>query len=132
MKYNELMIGDFVLIDGIERRIEVITKKKIGFHYGPNECNMHYRHLCDVFPVPLGPDTFESLYKGCSPIVYEWDDESECKHTYILRLKGTSFYIMWLHQLQQILRLYSNYDSYEIEKSSVGIKIKVSNYGKEI
>ena len=50
---HELMIGDFVLIDGIPRKVEAITKKKIGYHRKEKEPRLYYARLHDVEPLPL-------------------------------------------------------------------------------
>lgn len=36
MKAKELMIGDFVFVEGVVRKVEQITKKKIGYHHHPH------------------------------------------------------------------------------------------------
>ena len=53
IKYSELMIGDWVLIDGTPRKVEAITKKKIGYHRKENEPRLYYAMLRDVEPIPL-------------------------------------------------------------------------------
>ena len=49
----QLMIGDWVLIDGTPRKVEAITKKKIGYHRKENEPMLYYARLRDVEPIPL-------------------------------------------------------------------------------
>ena len=49
----QLMIGDWVLIDGTPRKVEAITKKKIGYHRKENEPRLYYARLHDVEPIPL-------------------------------------------------------------------------------
>ena len=51
--YSELMIGDWIQIDGIPRQVQAITKKKVGYHITPNECRMHYARLseCEYLPI---------------------------------------------------------------------------------
>lgn len=53
IKYSELMIGDWVLVDGTPRKVEAITKKKIGYHRKENEPRLYYARLHDVEPIPL-------------------------------------------------------------------------------
>ena len=53
IKATELQIGDFVLIDGTPRKVEAITKKKIGYHRKENEPRLYYARLHDVEPIPL-------------------------------------------------------------------------------
>ena len=49
----QLMIGDWVLVDGTPRKVETITKKKIGYHRKENEPRLYYAGLHDVEPIPL-------------------------------------------------------------------------------
>ena len=53
IKATELQIGDFVLIDGTPRKVEAITKKKIGYHRKEKEPRLYYARLRDVEPIPL-------------------------------------------------------------------------------
>lgn len=53
----ELMIGDYVLIQGKPRRVESITKKKVGYHVTPND-QLSYARLCEISPIEI---TKESL-----------------------------------------------------------------------
>ena len=50
---DQLMIGDWVLVDGTPRKVEAITKKKIGYHRKENEPRLYYARLHDVEPIPL-------------------------------------------------------------------------------
>ena len=49
----QLMIGDWVLVDGTPRKVEAITKKKIGYHRKENEPRLYYARLHDVEPISL-------------------------------------------------------------------------------
>ena len=53
IKATELQIGDFVLIDGTPRKVEAITKKKIGYHRKEKEPRLYYARLRDVEPIAL-------------------------------------------------------------------------------
>jgi hypothetical protein len=53
IKATELQIGDFVIVDGTPRKVEAITKKKIGYHRKENEPRLYYARLHDVEPIPL-------------------------------------------------------------------------------
>lgn len=53
IKATELQIGDFVLIDGTPRKVEAITKKKIGYHRKEKEPRLYYARLRDVEPISL-------------------------------------------------------------------------------
>lgn len=49
----QLMIGDWVLVDGTPRKVEAITKKKIGYHRKENEPRLYYARLHDIEPIPI-------------------------------------------------------------------------------
>ena len=49
----QLMIGDWVLVDRTPRKVEAITKKKIGYHRKENETRLYYARFHDVEPIPL-------------------------------------------------------------------------------
>ena len=53
IKYSELQIGDFVLVDGTPRKVEAITKKKIGYHRKEKEPRLYYARLRDVEPIEI-------------------------------------------------------------------------------
>ena len=50
------MIGDWILVDGTPRKVEAITKKKIGYHRKENEPRIYYERLRDVEPIELTED----------------------------------------------------------------------------
>lgn len=52
IRYNEIMIGDYVLVKGTPRKVEAITKKKIGYHINPQTDNrMYYARLHEIEPI---------------------------------------------------------------------------------
>lgn len=52
IKATELMIGDWVLVSGTPRRVESITKKKIGYHINPQTDNrLYYARLHEIEPI---------------------------------------------------------------------------------
>lgn len=53
IKAIELQIGDFVLVDGTPRKVEAITKKKIGYHRKEHEPRLYYARLHDVEPIEI-------------------------------------------------------------------------------
>ena len=61
IKATELQIGDFVLVDGTPRKVEAITKKKIGYHRKEKEPRLYYARLRDVEPIEI---TEELLVKS--------------------------------------------------------------------
>lgn len=49
-----LQIGDYVLVSGTPRRVESITKKKIGYHINPQtDKRLYYARLHDVEPIEI-------------------------------------------------------------------------------
>lgn len=52
MKASELQIGDYVLVEGKPRRVEAITKKKIGYHTD-NKYRLHYAKLHQIEPIEI-------------------------------------------------------------------------------
>ena len=80
------MIGDFVLVDGTPRKVQAITKKKIGYHRKENEPRLYYARLRDVEPIELTEDLLckigfwkepknEKIFSCADSIdeVYAWD-----------------------------------------------------------
>jgi hypothetical protein len=54
IRADQLQIGDYVLVSGTPRRVESITKKKIGYHINPQTDNrLHYARLHDVEPIEI-------------------------------------------------------------------------------
>ena len=62
IKYSELMIGDYVLVNGTPRKVEMITKKKIGYHLKENEPRMYYARLRDVEPIEVTRQLLEKVF----------------------------------------------------------------------
>lgn len=76
IKATELQIGDFVLVDGTPRKVEAITKKKIGYHRKENEPRLYYARLHDVEPIEI---TEEFLFNHGFKVnrkykIYEWKE----------------------------------------------------------
>ena len=60
IKATELQIGDYVLVDGKPRRVESITKKKIGYHINPQtDKRLYYARLHDVEPIEITKELLE-------------------------------------------------------------------------
>ena len=54
IRYSELAIGDYILVNGIPRKVEAITKKKIGYHINPQtDKRLYYARLHDVEPIEI-------------------------------------------------------------------------------
>lgn len=52
IRADQLMIGDWVEVDGEPRQVCAITKKKIGYHITPTD-RLHYAKLHDVNPLKI-------------------------------------------------------------------------------
>lgn len=60
IKATELMIGDWVLVSDTPRRVESITKKKIGYHINPQtDKRLYYARLRDVEPIEITEEMLE-------------------------------------------------------------------------
>lgn len=100
MKANELQIDDFIIVDGIVRKVCAITKHKIGYHklelpFG--ECQMSYTRLYEVSPINLTPEILEK--NG-----FEYDDSVNI----VGKMISDSVYekqFKYVHELQRALRL---------------------------
>ena len=110
--YYELAIGDFVLVKGKIRRVEAITKRKIGYHITPTD-QLHYARLCEVFPIDVA--TIEYMdgglkVNGCIEVALIGLLEcaiEDFNHTIKIRNNFGERLILreWhLHLLQHILR----------------------------
>ena len=66
IRYQNLQILDYVLIDGKIRRIEAITKRKVGYHIKPED-QLHYARLQDIFPIKITEELLLKLGFWKSP-----------------------------------------------------------------
>ena len=60
IRYQNLQLLDYVLIDGEIRRVEAPTKRKVGYHIKPED-QLHYARLQDVFPIEIKELRIEGL-----------------------------------------------------------------------
>lgn len=86
IRYENHQIGDWILVDGTPRKVQAITKKKIGYHRKENEPRLYYARLRDVEPIELTEDLLckigfwkepknEKIFSCADSIdeVYAWD-----------------------------------------------------------
>lgn len=60
IKATELQIGDYVLVSGTPRKVESITKKKIGYYINPQtDKRLYYASLHDVEPIEMTKEMLE-------------------------------------------------------------------------
>lgn len=52
IKSNELMIGSWVLVNGVPRQVAYITKKEVGY-YRKGNSRMFYERLDMIEPIPI-------------------------------------------------------------------------------
>lgn len=73
IKATELQIGDYVLVSSTPRRVESITKKKIGYHINPQtDKRLYYARLRDVEPIKVTNSLFEKVFEqGKDPNHFE-------------------------------------------------------------
>ena len=62
IRYEDHMIGDYVSVNGKIRRIEAITKKKIGFHIHEDKKRLYYARLCEASPINVA---YIEMSDGC-------------------------------------------------------------------
>lgn len=55
IRYDEIMIGDYVLVNGTPRKVEAITKEKIGYHTSALKIGLSYSQLCECEHVKITP-----------------------------------------------------------------------------
>ena len=72
IKATELQIGDYLLVSGTPRRVESITKKKIGYHISPQtDKRLYYARLHDVEPIEITKDfLLKNGYRESKPRDY--------------------------------------------------------------
>lgn len=56
IRTEELMIGNWVIVDEVPRQVSSITKKKIGFHTNPDKPRLQYARYFELKPIPLSHD----------------------------------------------------------------------------
>ena len=73
IRADQLQIGDWVLVSGTPRKVEAITKKKIGYHINPQTDNgLHYARLRDVEPIKVTHALLEKVFEqGKDPNHFE-------------------------------------------------------------
>lgn len=71
VRYSDLMLGDYVLVNGIPRKVEAITKKKIGYYTRPQEKRLYYARLRELEPIEV---TRELLGRLSIPVEEPIDD----------------------------------------------------------
>lgn len=60
IRADQLQIGDYVLVSGTPRRVESITKNKIGYHFNPQtDKRLYYARLHDVEPIEITEEMLE-------------------------------------------------------------------------
>lgn len=90
IRADQLQIGDYVLVSGTPRRVESITKKKIGYHINPQtDKRLYYARLHDVEPIKVTNSLFKKVFEqGKDPNHFEFDDGIVCI-TFSLQTEGS-------------------------------------------
>lgn len=115
MKANELMIGDWLWYRGqfndFPFKVELITKRKVGYHSEPCENKMHYLRLHECQPIPLTTDILEENFPDDNDgVVWRkwWKNDKPFYHVECMPLNGTRIIIpfaQYVHQLQHAMNL---------------------------
>lgn len=115
------MIGDFVLIDGTPRKVEAITKKKIGYHREENEPRLYYARLHDVEPIEIKSMAFRDSGFIINSTIHLCCDIRD------LRTEAHNFdkTILFRNKIDESLFLHTNKVHYfQHLLSSLGIKVE--------
>lgn len=117
VKYSELQIGDYVLVSGTPRRVESVTKKKIGYHINPQtDRGLHYARLHDVEPIEVTEELMESqgfikypsvpyhayIQKGTDATIWRYPSYWIVPD---VRIRQMYVRVEFVHQLQQLDRM---------------------------
>ena len=92
IRADQLQIGDYVLVSGTPRRVESITKKKIGYHINTQtDKRLYYARLHDVEPIKVTNSLFEKVFEqGKDPNHFEFDD-GIVRITFSLQTEGSCY-----------------------------------------
>lgn len=116
MVAREIMIGDYVLVSGTPRRVESITKKKIGYHINPQtDKRLHYARLHDVEPILITSDfmhkNFVHVANGLddSVIYTDFNRQLFYKKPFVrIPFHQEMFELKWVHELQRLYSMISD------------------------
>lgn len=123
VRYSDLMLGDYVLVNGIPRKVEAITKKKIGYHIEPQrDKRLYYARFREVKPIEV---TRELLGRLGIPVEEPIDDAQPRFRIEVIDNGGDDiFYIglnydavfgvSYLHDLQHAFRMLGIEKEFEV------------------
>lgn len=123
IRYENHQIGDWVLVDGTPRKVEAITKKKIGYHRKENEPRLYYARLRDVEPIEIKSMAFRDSNEGF--IIN--DTIHLCCDISSLRIEAHGFgkAILFRNEIDESLFLHANkVHSFQHLLSSLGVKVE--------
>lgn len=124
IRYDEIMIGDYVLVKGTPRKVEAITKKKIGYHINPQtDKRLYYARLCECEHIIIDHEwllrhqflrnpsgryiNMEDFFTQIVIMIGNGKMSVKVSACPAMRLKSVAFYIEpILPRLQQILRMH--------------------------
>lgn len=87
IKCSELQIGDYVLVSGTPRRVESITKNKIGYHINPQtDKRLYYARLHDVEPIEITGEMLEKNGFGTKGMTTIYFLEGELPDDFIWKI----------------------------------------------
>lgn len=117
IKSTELMIGDYVLVQGKPRRVESITKKKIGYHVNKHtDGRLHYARLVEIQPIEITEELMESqgfikypsvpyhayIQEGTEATIWRYPSSWIVPD---VRIRQMYVRVEFVHQLQQLDRM---------------------------
>lgn len=121
VRYSDLMLGDYVLVNGIPRRVEAITKKKIGYHIEPQrDKRLYYARFREVKPIEvtrellgrLGIPVEEPIDDAQPRFRIEVIDDGSGDDIFCIGLQNVHeddydvvFDVCYLHQLQRAFKI---------------------------
>lgn len=103
IRADQLQIGDYVLVSGTPRRVESITKKKIGYHINPQtDKRLHYARLRDVEPIEITEKMLDQNGFGTKGMTTIYFHEGELPDDFIWNITldlryGVVDAILWKH-----------------------------------
>lgn len=123
IRYESIMIGDWVLVDGTPRQIQAITKKKIGYHRKENEPRLYYARLRDVEPIEIKSMSFKDANEGfvINDTIYLCCDIRDLR----IEAHNSGLSLLFVNILGESLFLHANkVHSFQHLLSSLGVKVE--------
>lgn len=124
IRTEELMIGNWFIVDEVPRQVSSITKKKIGFHTDPDKPRLLYARYFELMPIPLSHDLLIKIgFEQYSPRLFVHPDTGfevfYTKGEYVVAINSVEYIISEpmtsLHLLQNLY--------YSLERKQLKIEL---------